>query len=222
MMFRSFAFIINVSENVQQMRDNVQYPKNTITCAILAGGKGSRMESRDKGLVPLAGRPMIEHAIMRIRPQVGAIMINANRHLEEYRNYGYPVVQDSSNDFQGPLAGMAACLRHCHTPWMATIPCDVPLLPEKLIGRLHHALTLHDAEVAVATDGQRLHPVFCLISVELTDKLEAFLMLGGRKIDRWLQQVRTVQADFSDAESCFHNVNTADELAKLNQALLHR
>ena len=180
------------------------------------------MENRDKGLVPLAKRPMIEHVIMRIQPQVGTIVINANRHLEEYRNYGYPVVPDSGDDFQGPLAGMAACLHHCRTPWMTTVPCDVPLLPDKLVGRLYHDIRSHGAEAAVASDGQRLHPVFCLMASGLVDSLEKFLALGGRKIDIWLQQIRTVQTDFSDIEDCFHNINTADELSKLDRALLQQ
>ena len=178
------------------------------------------MENRDKGLVPLAGRPMIEHAIMRIQPQVGAIIINANRNLEEYRTYGYPVVPGGHS--QGPLAGMVTCLHHCHTPWMVTIPCDVPLLPDKLVGRLYSALQLHGADVAVAADGRRLHPVFCLMSPGLADNLEEFLALGGRKIDRWLERVKTAQTDFSDVANCFHNVNTTDELARLNQVLSQR
>ena len=201
------------------MNRSAQYPKNEITCTILAGGRGARMENRDKGLVNLAGQPMIEHIIKRVRPQVGSIIINANRHFEEYRSYGYPVIADSGDDFQGPLAGMAACLHHCGTRWMLTVPCDSPLLPDDLAGRLYYALRSHDADLAVVADGQRLHPVFCLLSSNLTDNLKEFLARGNRKIDAWFQYIKTVQADFSDVKECFRNINTLDEISELEQTL---
>ena len=202
------------------MDTNIQYPKDEITGAILAGGKGSRMKNQDKGLVELAGSPMIEHVIKRIKPQVGTIVINANRHLEEYQRYGCPVVADPGDDFQGPLAGMATCLHHSETRWMVTTPCDSPLLPGDLVAKLYHALQLRDADIAVATDGQRIHPVFCLLSSRLAGNLEEFIESGGRKIDTWFQRVDTVQVDFGNVDECFWNINTPAELSRLERYLL--
>ncbi len=203
------------------MNTDATYPKNDITCVILAGGRGSRMNDRDKGLVGLAGRPMIEHIIERVGPQVGNIMINANRHLKEYRRYGYPVISDNGiDDFRGPLAGMAAALRDGNTRWVLTVPCDSPLLPRDLAARLYCALETHAADGAVADDGDRLHPVFCLLSRRLTGNLERFLALGERKIDLWFKRVNMARADFSDEAECFGNVNTADELNRIEQSLL--
>lgn len=194
-------------------------PYNDVTCTILAGGKGSRMGGRDKGLVELAGRPMIEHVIERVEPQVGGIVINANRGLDEYRRYGFPLISDVQDGFQGPLAGMAAALRRCGTDWVMTVPCDSPLLPLDLAARLHRAVETHAADVAVADDGERLHPVFCLLSPRVAGDLESFLAQGQRKIDRWFERVSVVRADFSDEAECFSNVNTGGDLARIEQAL---
>lgn len=194
-------------------------PYTDVTCTILAGGRGSRMGGRDKGLVELAGRPMIEHVIERVKPQVGGVVINANRRLDDYRRYGFPLISDVQDGFQGPLAGMAAALRRCDTDWVMTVPCDSPLLPLDLAERLHRAVETHDADVAVAGDGERLHPVFCLLSPRVAGDLEDFLAQGQRKIDRWFERVHVVRADFSDEAECFGNVNTGDDLARIEQAL---
>ena len=178
------------------------------------------MDNRDKGLVELGGRPMIERVLERVRPQAGNIIINANRHPERYRRYGHPVIADATEDFQGPLAGMAAALHHCGTRWMMTVPCDSPLLPLDLAARLYHVLETNGADLAVADDGERLHPVFCMLSRGLACDLDDFLANGGRKIDQWFEQVSTARADFSEAPECFGNVNTADELARMEQELL--
>ena len=177
------------------------------------------MGERDKGLVPLMGRPMIEHIIERVTPQVGTVVINANRHLDEYRRYGCAVITDDNDEFRGPLAGMAAALRHCDTPWVMTVPCDSPLLPMDLAVRLHRALNTSNADLAVADDGERLHPVFCLLARHLGAGLEEFLAQGGRKIDLWFERIPVVHADFSDQSECFGNINTMDELTRLEQSL---
>ena len=201
------------------MNDRSTYPVNDITCAILAGGKGSRMGDRDKGLVELAGRPLIEHIIERIAPQVGHIIINANRNLDEYRRYGHPVVTDAADEFAGPLAGMAASLHYGRTPRLLTVPCDTPLLPHDLAVRLHTALQAQHADLAVVHDGQRLHPVFCLLCDRLINSLDRFLIAGGRKIDLWFEETKTAHADFSDEADCFDNINTAEKLSAVEQRL---
>ena len=194
-------------------------PYNDVTCTILAGGQGSRMGGRDKGLVELAGRPMIEHVIERVKPQVGSVVINANRCLDEYRRYGFPLISDARGGFEGPLAGMATALRRCDVAWVMTVPCDSPLLPLDLAARLYRAAETRNAEVAVAGDGERLHPVFCLLSPRVVVDLEDFLASGQRKIDRWFERVNTARVDFSDEAECFSNVNTDDDLARIEQAL---
>lgn len=190
------------------------YPINEITGVILAGGRSARMGGRDKGLIPLAGRPFIEHVIAAIAPQTGALIISANRSLERYRAYGYPVVTDGFSGFQGPLAGICAALAETATPYAAIAPCDTPRPSKDLVRRLYRTLSENRADIAVAGDGRRLHPVFCLLKTSLHGSLRDFLEGGGRKIDRWFEQAQTAVCDFSDQAETFDNLNTPEDLAR--------
>lgn len=194
-------------------------PKEQITAVILAGGRGSRMGGVDKGLVLLKGRPMIEHVEERLRPQVGALLINANRNAERYAALGYRVVPDVQDGFLGPLAGMASGLAAATTDYVVSAPCDSPLLVTDLVERLARALLENDADVAVAHDGERTHPVFLLLRRDLLEDLNAFLESGGRKIDLWFARHRVAMADFSDCPEAFININDADERKSIESRL---
>ena len=191
-----------------------------ITGLILAGGRGSRMGGIDKGLQNHQGAPLALHAMMRLQPQVGPLMINANRNLGAYDAFGVPVWPDSTPDFAGPLAGMLTGLEQCETPWMVTVPCDTPLFPLDLVQKLAEAVVQAQADLAMATapeaDGQRRRqPVFCLMKAEVLESLTAFIQSGGRKIDQWTSTLRSVEVAFDDAQA-FFNVNTRDDLRHIS------
>jgi molybdenum cofactor guanylyltransferase len=190
--------------------------RDDITGLILAGGRGSRMGGTDKGLQPLHGTPMAMYTMMRLTPQVGGLMINANRNLAAYESFGVPVYTDSVPDFAGPLAGMLAGLEQCATPWMVTAPCDSPFLPTDLVARLAQAIEAEGADLAIPVtldqDGRRqTQPVFCLMPVSALDSLVAYLSGGGRKIETWAASHRLAEVLFDDA-AAFANINTLDEL----------
>ena len=188
--------------------------KENLSAVILAGGRGSRMGHSDKGLIMLAGRPLIEHVIERIAVQVAHVWINANRNLSEYQKYGYPVISDENDDFMGPLAGIASVLCDVQTPYLLVCPCDTPHPPTDLAQRLYNTLTEHDADIAVADDGERIHPVFCLMKTNLRSSLSEYLAQGERKIDRWFDKLKTVRCNFSDRVDAFRNINTPEDLEK--------
>src|SRR3954454_17710006 len=147
-----------------------------VTGLILAGGRGSRMGGVDKGLQNFRGMPLALHTLMRLQPQVGDVMVNANRTLAAYEALGVPVWPDVLPDFAGPLAGFLTGLERCETPWLMTVPCDTPLFPLDLTERLARAAQEHDAEIAMAAgreqDGEvRPQPVFCLLRVDLLESL---------------------------------------------------
>lgn len=187
-----------------------------ITGLILAGGRGSRMGGVDKGLQNYRGLPLAMHALLRLSPQVGQVMINANRNLGAYESFGVPVWPDALPDFSGPLAGILTGLHHCETPFLATVPCDTPRFPNNLVARLSTALSAQAAEIAMARTGTQVQPVFMLMRTSVLDSLVRFTEGGGRKIDRWTAQHHTVEVDFDD-ESAFANANTPDELLALER-----
>ena len=192
--------------------------REQITGVVLAGGRGSRMGGVDKGLQVVQGMPLAMHAVLRLRPQVGELMITANRNLGAYESMGVPVWPDRLPGFQGPLAGFLAGLERCRTPYMATVPCDSPRFPEDLVARLAQALQQDNAEIAMAAVHEqgrtRAQPVFCLMKAELMDSLARFIDDGERKVDRWTARHRCVQVLFDDAQA-FHNVNTPADLQHL-------
>ena len=196
-----------------------------ITGLILAGGRGSRMGGVDKGLQNFNGVPLALHTLLRLQPQVGELMVNANRNLSAYESFGAPVWPDVLADYAGPLAGFLTGLERCETPWLVTVPCDTPLFPLDLVARLGEAAVRDGAEIATAAareeDGQlRPQPVFSLLRLELLESLVRFTHGGGRKIDAWTAQHRTVIVPFDapgDDPRAFFNANTLAELHQLEQ-----
>jgi molybdopterin-guanine dinucleotide biosynthesis protein A len=186
--------------------------RSDVTGIVLAGGLGRRMGGVDKGLVELHGKPMVAHAIARLAPQVGAIVVNANRNAERYAALGHPVVPDDVGGFAGPLAGLHAGLSRTHTPYAVTVPCDSPFLPEDLVARLGAALAREDAQLAVARTFDQPHPVFAFVRSDVLAHLAAFLAGGGRKIDHWYAALRTVDVSFDDCADAFRNINTPEEM----------
>lgn len=189
--------------------------KQDITGLILAGGRGSRMGTVDKGLQPFRGAPMALHVMLRLSPQVGDLMLNANQNLAPYESFGVPVWPDEFGTFAGPLAGLQTGLNHCTTRYLVTAPCDSPFLPIDLVSRLGAALQAADAEVAVAVTGagqaRQPHPVFCLLKTTLLPQLTGYLQDGGRKVDGWYANLKIAEVQFED-ETAFRNINTLEEL----------
>ena len=195
-----------------------------ITGLILAGGRATRMGGVDKGLQNHRGMPLAMHTLLRLQPQVGGVMINANRNLGAYEAMGVPVWPDPLADYPGPLAGVLAGLEHCATPYLVTVPCDTPNFPADLVERLALAFAAEGAEIAMAAAVEkgekgekgelRTQPVFCLLDARLLESLVAFLQSGQRKIERWTAQHRCTIVEFDDADA-FFNANTLDELHSL-------
>jgi len=190
----------------------------SITGLVLAGGQGSRLGGLDKGLVEVAGRPLVAHVLARFAPQVDAVLVNANRNLDAYAAYGHPVVADTHADYPGPLAGIASGLGACRSPLLAVAPCDTPFLPTDLVTRLYATLDLHAAEIAVARVAGELQPVFALMRGSLGPALDAFLRGKRRKLLAWYEQHRLAVADFDEPDA-FRNLNTAEDCALAAEAL---
>ena len=207
-----------------------------ITGVVLAGGRGARMGGLDKGLQLFHGTPLALHALNRLRPQVSGAILIANRHRADYAAFGVPVwvdarsddndpahtlpdtlpdiLSDTLPDYAGPLAGFLAGLTHCPTPWLLTVPCDTPHFPLDLAQRLAREVSEPGRLIAMATDGVRPQPVFCLLHRSLSASLEDFLRQGGRKIGEWAARHDAVRVPF-DAVDAFVNINSLDELRAL-------
>jgi len=175
---------------------------------ILAGGRGSRMGGQDKGWVIWQGRPLVEHVLERLLPQVDDVIISANRNVARYRGLGFPVVEDDHirhGAYAGPLAGMLAGLERSTAAWVVCVPCDAPALPDDLVARLLAGAGGDDAP-ALAVSGGRRQPVFCLLPRTLAPRLAQALSAGERRPTVFLESIGAREVAFDD-ESGFANLN---------------
>jgi FdhD protein len=189
-----------------------------VTGVILAGGLARRMNRQDKGLIHYQNQPLIAYAINAMKKTVQKTLINANRNHEQYAKFGLPIIADLNNSFDGPLAGILSAMLNTKNETLLVMPCDCPLIQAKHLHKLLMTLQSSDAEIAIAFDGERVHPVFLALKTHLKDSLSTFLAQGHRKIYHWLQQHRMIEANFSHQKDIFMNINTLKELSALEKA----
>ncbi|HEY9148733.1 MAG TPA: molybdenum cofactor guanylyltransferase MobA, partial [Gammaproteobacteria bacterium] len=186
---------------------------NNVTAVILAGGAGRRMASEDKGLMPLQGKPLVQHVLERLATQTGQLLINCNRNQERYARFGYPLLADTMEGGLGPLAGLLTALENSSSEFVLSVPCDTPYLPHDLVTRMLTTLQQEDAQACTVSDGERLHPVIMLVRRSATAALKNYLEAGHRKVHDWFYSVAHCSSDFSDQAQAFVNINTLQQLA---------
>jgi molybdenum cofactor guanylyltransferase len=189
----------------------------TVSVLVLAGGRGLRLRGRDKGLISLWGKPMIEHVLGRVAQQAGGTLISANRNSETYARYGFPVLADAIGHEWGPLAGIYTALKFVSSEYLLVVPCDSPCLPADLCQRLMAALQSGEFDVALAHDGERAQFTVSLIRCSLATRLLDYLENGERRVESWLRQQRLVEVSFADEADAFTNVNSPDDLESMEQ-----
>lgn len=183
-----------------------------VTAVILAGGRGERMGGVDKGLLLIDGKPLIQHSIDVLEPQVEQIVINANRNLDQYQRLGHPVIEDIFPDFAGPLAGIASAMRQVETGYMLVVPCDTPGITHILLDRLIEAAVSSQRQIAVAHDGVELQPAHLLLPANIKHEIDNCLVLGQRGIRDWLTRYDYAIADFSDKREMFRDIDSPKDL----------
>ncbi|NOV30592.1 molybdenum cofactor guanylyltransferase [Methylomonas sp. EFPC1] len=193
--------------------------QNKVSGVVLAGGMARRMQGQDKGLLICHNRPLVSYALAAMNPLVNELFVSANRHQDQYRQFNYPVISDAELSFDGPLAGILAAMQTAQHPILLVAPCDSPLVASMHLQRLLDALISQDADIAVAFDGERLHPVFAALKTRLQTDLQNYLHSGERKLQAWFHRHSLVEVDFSDSQHLFVNINTLAELSAVEQSL---
>lgn len=186
-------------------------PREQISAGVLAGGQGRRLGGIDKGWYEVDGQPLIERTLARVRPQVGPIVVSANRSLARYRALGYPVRADEGEDSRGPLAGIAAVLEAASTPYVLIVPVDTPRLPLDLSRRLAAGLG-PDHDIAIARADGRAHVLHALMRRSLLIDLQTALVAGTRRVGDWQAGLRAVSIDW-DSAAPFANINREDDVS---------
>ena len=183
-----------------------------VTGVILAGGRATRMGGQDKGLISLKGKPLYEHIVKKLAPQVGNLAISANRNREQYQMLGYPVLSDTLSDYPGPLAGMLSVMQQLDAEWFLFCPCDTPNIPDDLAARLWEARGQFPA--VWVNDGERDHPTLALVHRKLAPALENYLASGERRVMVFLREADGHPVIFSGQQQNFANINSPEDLAQ--------
>lgn len=196
-------------------------PIDQITGLILSGGRGVRVGGEDKGLLAFHGEAIVQRVFSRLKAQVKFIIVSANRHIEEYKQFGAPVVKDRLADFQGPLAGIEAVLSVCPTPYLVVVPCDAPFISQDLLLKLYMEMERSSANIVYAQGrdeaGQVVaEPMFALIRTSTLSHLRAYLATGGRKVMGWYESL-DCSSVFIEDQLCFANANTSEDFEKLEK-----
>jgi molybdenum cofactor guanylyltransferase len=187
--------------------------KSEITGLILAGGRGRRMEGKDKGLILFKGRPLVSYAIDAMKAVCGEMLISANRSFDQYEAMGYPVIKDADSDFRGPLSGVLAGMKAARSEWVLTMPCDMPLVTPDILDSFLKARNQCDSgSLFVGHDGSRFQPLLLLTRCDLAESLDLYLDAGGRRVEDWILSVPNQVVDLSEWGHALMNMNRPEEL----------
>ena len=193
--------------------------KTDVTAIILAGGKSERMNGKDKGLLRINNQYVIKHLYNLSKNYSSNVYINANRNIDDYTKMGFEVWQDIIPGYQGPLAGMYTSLKNSKTQYILTLPCDGPLVNAIYFERMLRVSDENKVELRSAHNGERLQPVYSLISIDLITSLKSFLDSGQRKIDKWFGLCKLEEIDFSDNKNLFININKESDLVEYRELI---
>jgi len=196
--------------------------QNNVNALILAGGRSSRMQFQDKGLMRLNNKPMVAQIVQRLKPQVKEILISANNNLDVYQEYSECVLEDEFDDFRGPIAGICEGLKTTSTDFLLVVPCDGPRLPMDLARRMLASCLKEGSLLATVHDGQFKQPTYSLIHKSLLANAKDFLIRGERKLGQWLKENHSTLVDYSDQPEAFVNINSVEQLQELETRSLQQ
>ena len=186
--------------------------KKDVTAVILSGGRATRMGGQNKGLILFKDKPLISYVTNVVSENVNSILVSANKNLDLYQEFG-TVIADDLADFQGPLAGISKAMHFANTPYLLVLPCDGPFVSSLLLERLIQSMQQNEVDICVASDGDKIHPTYSLININLKDSLDKFLQTGERKFGLWLKNNNALKVDFSDQPDIFINLNSPQDFA---------
>lgn len=187
-----------------------------IATVILAGGQASRLGGQDKGLVQFKGRKMVSWTLDAIAPFSSQVIISCNRNISDYIALADSVVCDRIAGFLGPLAGIHAAMESVSDHSLLVLPCDTPLISERIISMLLHSANNNPEAIVFLAQGKFAHPLHAVIPTKHQTDLEAYLIDGNRGVRNWYLRHEIVEVQLSEADApALLNINTTRELAQL-------
>lgn len=177
-----------------------------------------RFNGQDKVLIRLHSITMVEQVISRFALQVDQLMISANRNIEQYKAFGYPIVRDQVDGFSGPLAGFHSGLTYMNTRWLACTPCDTPFIPLNMTNRLLEQALDSSAKICFAQRAGQPEYLHTVLHHSVIGQLLDYLQQGNAAVKNWyrtLPEEWLAHVDFTDEAESFNNINDQDDLDRI-------
>ncbi|MGB1239956.1 MAG: molybdenum cofactor guanylyltransferase MobA [Pseudomonadales bacterium] len=184
-----------------------------LAAVVLAGGQGSRMQGRDKGLVEYHAKPMIEHTLKVLDDRIEQRLISCNRNLSDYLPLADTVVCDRLSGFLGPLAGVHAAMEATDADYLLVLPCDTPDLSAELVASLIDTSVSNPDCIIFLRAGEDVHPLHAVIPTSHKVALADYLIDGGRAVRRWYAQYPCHVLDIDECQAKqLRNINHLADL----------
>lgn len=187
---------------------------SSLAAVILSGGQGLRMDGADKGLIEYQGEMLVGRMLEKVQPLAGITLISCNRNEETYQRFGCPLVQDASDDYAGPLAGILAAMQALPDSFshLLIVPCDTPDLPAEALQGLVDSAEKHPDKVVLLQAQGRPQFLHAVIPVALRQDLQAWLAEGGRAVYKWYQRFELHLLDGEAWADGMLNLNSSKQL----------
>jgi molybdopterin-guanine dinucleotide biosynthesis protein A len=173
------------------------------TAIVLAGGHSRRMGA-DKSMLPIEGRPMVEHICRQLCGTFTRVLISAND-ARKFSFLGCDVVPDRLPD-RGPLMAIASALEASRSELNLVAGSDIPRIHLPAVRRLLAAAEGADAVIPVTKDGKE-QPLLAVYRRSARRSMNEVLASGGRRI-RDIYPACRVRFLALDDEDWFANLNT--------------
>ncbi|MCB0034708.1 MAG: molybdenum cofactor guanylyltransferase [Anaerolineales bacterium] len=194
-----------------------------LTVVIQAGGQSSRMGT-DKGLVPLAGKLMIEHIISKV-DLLGDELILVTNDTASYAYFGLRMVSDEEPG-AGALPGLKTALTAATGTYVLIVACDMPFLNRDLLKhQIDLAFDTGQDVVIPRWDGhlQTMHAIYkkesCLpaVTYALEDNQKRMISFFPSVHVHKIEPDEVAQYDPSGRS--FLNINTPEELIEAEKLI---
>jgi len=175
--------------------------RDAAAAIILAGGQSSRM-SRDKSLLGVAGRTMLEHIYEQLRGNFSQIIISSNRPFEHALGDAEFVLDAIPG--RGPLVGIASALKATENNLNFVIACDIPEFNMTRVRRMLEGIG--DCDALIPKTGSRFEPLFAIYRKSLLDPIEKSLAASNNRIMDALRNCKVKHIKLPASE--LTNINT--------------
>jgi molybdopterin-guanine dinucleotide biosynthesis protein A len=191
-----------------------------LTISIQAGGQSKRM-GRDKALVKLAGKPIIEHILDRIEGLGNEILITTNNPVD----LAYLGVRMESDSIPGAgsLAGLQTALKAAHFPHTLVLACDMPFISRPLLEFMIELIPQGD--IIVPRRHGYFEPMHAIYSQTCLPLIEAALKAADTRVISFYDQVQVRVIDemewtrFDPKGMSFFNINSPEDLIYAEETL---